>query len=152
MPHSAMARTASSVCWRMDGVAVTLLILLACAPRQDGLTRLPLNEDIPLAFGDQRLLLPLDRRQSYQVHLTPAAGDVAFVTASLCALDSHQRIDDGDSHCLGQEVSVDANGASSLTISPAMEANEHKLGHLALRVFAEGTSPGPVTLRIDATP
>jgi hypothetical protein len=113
---------------------------------------LPLNEDIPLAFGDQRLLLPIDRRQGYQVHLTPAPGDAAFLTASLCALDSHQRIDDGDSHCIGQEVLVDPSGASSLAISPAKEASEHKLGHLALRVFAVGTTPGPVTLRIDAMP
>ncbi len=122
--------------------------LLACAPRQDGLTPLPFGETVDLAFGDQRLLVPLDRRQSYQLTLTPEPGDFAALSASLCALDVHQRVDEGDSHCVAQEVTVGAAGASAVRIP----AGDPRFGHLALRLFAEGPSRAPVRLRIDARP
>jgi hypothetical protein len=144
--HSAMAPSGSVIFVS----CLTLAALSACVPRQDGVTRLPFNEDVPLAFGDQRLLVPLDRRQAYQVHLTPTPGDWAVLTASLCTLDVHQRVDEGDSHCLGQEVMVDGAGVNTVAISAATEPNDRKFGHLAMDVRAEGTTPGPVVLRIDA--
>jgi hypothetical protein len=126
--------------------ALFVLPLLACVPRQDGVTRVPLGQPMELAFGDQRLLIPLDRQSAYRLQLTPAAGDYAELSASLCALDGHQRIEEGDSHCLSQEVTVDPSGASEVQIPAAADVGERRLGHLALRIYAEGTSTGPVML------
>ena len=68
------------------GWGVTLLLaLLACGPAaQDGVTPLPLGQDVALAFGRQRLLLPIDPGQHFRVQLTPNPGDFALLVASVC--------------------------------------------------------------------
>jgi hypothetical protein len=133
------------------GVAelVTLLSLLACGPAaQDGVTPLPLGQDVALSLGRQRLLLPIDPSQHFRVHLTPKPGDFALLVASVCTLDPHRRVDEGDSHCLDQEVTTAPDGSSEAEVAPP----ERRFNALVMRIFSEGPSAGPVTLRVDVVP
>jgi len=123
-----------------------LLLAAACGPAaQDGVTPLPLGQDVALSLGRQRLLLPIDSSNRYHVRLTPNPGDFALLVASVCTLDPHRRIDEGDSHCLDQEVTTAADGSSEAQVAPP----ERRFNGLVMRIYSEGASPGPVALRVD---
>jgi hypothetical protein len=125
---------------------LALVSLVACGPpAQDGVTPLPLGQDVALALGRQRLLLPIDPGSHYKVLLTPNPGDFALLVASVCTLDPHRRVDEGDSHCLDQEVTTAADGSSEALVAPP----ERRFNALVMRIYSEGASAGPVTLRVD---
>ncbi len=125
---------------------VWLVLVASCGPAaQDGVTPLPLGQDVALAFGRQRLLLPIDPDGHYRVRLTPRPGDFALLVASVCTLDPHRRVDEGDSHCLDQEVTTTPDGISEANVAPP----ERRFNALVMRIYSEGVSPGPVTLRVD---
>jgi len=117
-----------------------------CGPAaQDGVTPLPLGQDVALALGRQRLLLPIDSGAHYHLRLAPQPGDYALLVASVCTLDPHRRVDEGDSHCLDQAVTTSPDGVSEAEIAPP----EKRFNALVMRIYSEGASPGPVTLRVD---
>jgi len=123
------------------------LLAVACGPvAQDGVTPLPLGQDVALSFGRQRLLLPIDSSNRYHVRLTPNPGDFALLVASVCTLDPHRRVDEGDSHCLDQEVTTTADGSSEALVAPP----ERRFNALVMRIYSEGPSAGPVTLRVES--
>ena len=129
---------------------LVVLLATACGPAaQDGVTPLPLGQDVALSLGRQRLLLPIDSSngpsQHFRVHLTPKPGDFALLVASVCTLDPHRRVDEGDSHCLDQEVTTAPDGSSEAEIAPP----ERRFNALVMRIFSEGPSAGPVMLRVD---
>jgi hypothetical protein len=124
----------------------SLLALLSCGPPpQAGVTPLPLGQAVALALGRQRLLLPVDPTGHYHVHLAAMPGDSALLVASVCTLDPHRRVDEGDSHCLDQEVVTGPDGSSDAEIAPP----ERRFNALVMRIYSEGPSAGPVTLRVD---
>jgi hypothetical protein len=108
-------------------------------------TRLPLGQDVGLAFGRQRLLLPIDPAGHYHVRLAPKAGDDALLVASVCTLDPHWRVDEGDSHCLDQAVTTGPDGTSEADVA----CPDKRFNALVMRIYSEGISAGPVTLRVD---
>ena len=125
---------------------VGLLLIASCGPvAQDGVTPLPIGQDVALALGRQRLLLPVDPSNHYRVRLTPKPGDFALLVASVCTLDPHRRVDEGDSHCLDQEVTTGPDGTSEAVVAPP----ERRFNALVMRIYSEGSSAGPVTLRVD---
>jgi hypothetical protein len=131
---------------RAPFAGLLVLLAIACGPvAQDGVTPLPLGQDVALAFGRQRLLLPIDPSSHYRVRLAPKLGDFALLVASVCTLDPHRRVDEGDSHCLDQEVTTAPDGSSEAAIAPP----EHRFNALVMRIYSEGPSAGPVTLRVD---
>jgi hypothetical protein len=131
---------------RMRTLASAVLFLAGCGPAaQDGVTPLPLGQDVALAFGRQRLLLPIDPGNQYRVHLTPSTVDFALLVVSVCTLDPHRRVDEGDSHCLDQEVTTTPDGMSEAVVAPP----ERRFNALVMRIYSEGPSAGPVTLRVD---
>lgn len=131
---------------------------LACGPAlPDGPTPLPIGQDLELALGRQRLLVPVsvlgpDGAHRYRVSLAPAPGDAALLRAALCQLDGHLRRDEGDSHCLGLAVAVDAAGQSEAVVAApdSGAAEARRFNALALDVFSEGPSHQPVILRVTA--
>jgi len=134
----------------MNPRVLTLACLLACGPpAQDGVTPLPLGQDVALSLGRQRLLLPIDSSNGpgnhYHVRLTPNPGDFALLVVSVCTLDPHRRVDEGDSHCLDQEVTTAPDGSSEAQVAPP----ERRFNALVMRIYSEGASPGPVMLRVD---
>src|SRR5215469_13675003 len=100
-PHP-VKRIRSAVRNRRDrdrGVQALILCLFslglatACGPeRQDGVTPLLLGQEVSLAFGRQRLLLPIDPAGHYHARLAPLPGDYALLVASVCTLDPHRRV------------------------------------------------------------
>jgi hypothetical protein len=132
----------------MPSVLASAIFLLGAGcglPAQDGVTPLPLGQDVGLAFGRQRLLLPIDPAGHYHVRLAPPPGGDALLAASVCTLDPHRRVDEGDSHCLDQAVTTGPDGASEADVS----CPDKRFNALVMRIYSEGASAGPVALRVD---